>query len=104
MSEVKRVASILGVRTLSKTQFDSQTPQVKAQTVATLWGGWEKALEAAGLNRHPLYYDEIPLTELADDFLNAVKELNKIPTIHQLSRRSTHGINNLSRKGETSWL
>ena len=73
-SELLRIAEKLGVKALSRREFNSQKPDVRACTVALLWGGWDKALEAAGLDRHPLFYDEIPLSELAEEFLAACEE------------------------------
>jgi hypothetical protein len=98
LSELQRIAEKLGVKTLSKREFNSQKPDVTAQTVAKLCGGWDNAREAAGLQRHPLSYDEIPLEELANEFLAACEQLRKAPTLHQLSRRSKHGKNSFTRK------
>ncbi len=97
-SELKRIAEKLGVKTFSKREFNAQKPDVTAQTVAKLWGGWDKALEAAGLERHPLFYAEIPLTELANEFLSVCEELGQVPTAWQLSRRSKHSMNTFTRK------
>ncbi len=91
LAEVKRVASKLGVKALSMAQFNGQHTDVSAKTVALLWGGWHRAIEAAGLRKHPKAYDEIPLAELAREFLNAFRELGKVPSLTQLSRRSAHG-------------
>ena len=97
-AELVRIAEKLGAKTLTKREFDSQKPDVKAQTVANLWGGWDKALDAAGLVRHPLFPDKIPLSALADEFLGVCEELGKIPTLQQLSRRSKHGKHSFTRK------
>jgi hypothetical protein len=98
LDEVKRIARALGAKTLSKSQFDRSSPQVKACTVARLCGGWAKALKAASLDRHPSYREEIPLSDLANEFLATFNELGKIPTVHQLARRSAHGKNSFTRK------
>ena len=70
LRELKRVAAALQTSTLSRSEFDSQRPEVKAQTVAHLWGGWRNALEAAGLDMHPDYRESIPLDVLAQEFLD----------------------------------
>jgi len=98
LSEVKRIAGLLGVTTLSKSQFDAQCPEVKSLTVARLWNGWDSALEAAELQRDPRWHDEIPLADLAADFLGAVCELGRVPSVHQLCRRSSHAKNSFTRK------
>jgi len=91
-------AEKLGVKTLTRREFDNQKPDVGAYTVAKLWGGWDKAIEAAGLERHPLFPDKIPLIRLADEFLAVCRELGKVPTLQQLSRRSKHGHNAFTRR------
>ncbi|HQG47689.1 MAG TPA: hypothetical protein PK373_01265 [Sedimentisphaerales bacterium] len=47
--DLARIAEKLGVKTLTKREFDNQKPDVKAQTVANLWGGWERHLRLLGL-------------------------------------------------------
>src|SRR4030042_2133635 len=98
LSEVKRIASLLGVTTLSKSQYDSQSPAGKAQTGAKRWGGWGKVTTAAGLHRHPLDHDYIPLETLAEDLLSVFRALGRIPPVHQLSRRSKFSKNSFTRK------
>ncbi|OHE78470.1 MAG: hypothetical protein A2107_02880 [Verrucomicrobia bacterium GWF2_62_7] len=98
MSEVKRIANLLGVKTLSKAQYDSQVPEVKADTVAKLWHGWDKAISAAGLEMDPLYHEEIPLDALADALLSTFRTLGRIPTLWQLHRRSGRSKNTFTRK------
>jgi len=98
LQEVKRVAASLGVSALSRRQFDSHNPEVKACTVARLWGGWRNALQAAGLGVHPNYHEEISLDELAAEFLEVLDELGRIPTLNQLVRRSGHCKNTFTRK------
>ena len=98
LKEVVRVAKKLGASSLSKSQFDSQEPDIKAQTVANLWGGWLNALQAAGLDVHPNYRQTLGLDELSAEFLEVVRELGCIPTVNQISRRSQHGENTFTRK------
>ena len=104
LSEVKRVARELRTTTLSKTQYDSHSPEVKACTVARLWGGWLKAIEAAGLEAHDKYHTEIPLSELALEFVDAIREMGKVPNVHQMARRSQHSKNTFTRKYDNSYI
>jgi len=98
VGEVKRVAAKLGVKTLSKRQFDEQETVIKSCTVANLCGGWENALKDAGLERHPQSYDIIPMSALATHFFNVYVEVGRIPTLQEVSRRSKHGKNAFYRK------
>ncbi len=98
LQEVKKVANSLGVSTISKSQFDSYNPEVRACTVVRLWGGWLNALEAAGLDSHPNYHEEISLDVLAQEFLRILSELGHIPTVNQLARRSDYCKNTFTRK------
>jgi hypothetical protein len=98
LRELKRVADVLGVSRLSRSQFNSQNPEVKAATVASLWGGWINALKAAKLDVHPNYHEEISLDALSQEFLKVTSELCRIPTVAQLSRRSAHCKNTFTRK------
>jgi hypothetical protein len=95
---LKNVANKLGVNTLSKSQFDNQNPDIKSYTIASLCGGWDKALKEAGLNRHENFRDEIGLEMLAKEFLRVTVEINKIPTVNQLTRRSKFCKNTFTRK------
>ena len=90
ISEMKKVSEKLNAKTLSKSQYNNQNPEIKANAVARMFGGWENALRAAGLDRHPLFYNEIPLEDLAQEFLSVFRELKRIPTFQQLSRRSSY--------------
>lgn len=98
LSELKRIAQELGVATLSKTQFDAQDPDVKACTISRLWGSWRAALNAAGLQLHPNFHEEIPLADVAQEFLHVVDEIGAIPTVNQMTRRSRHCKNTFTRK------
>ena len=99
--QLQQVASRLETHTLSRTMFDSQSPEVCAATVARMFGGWDNALRAAGLERHPLHRDSLSLEVLASDFLGAFREVGRVPTVHQLARRSAHSLDTFSRKFET---
>jgi hypothetical protein len=66
--------------------------KMSAMTPRRRFGGWPNALRAAGLKENTFEFpEEIPLERLAPEFLNVVKELSAIPSLHQLSRRSTYG-------------
>lgn len=88
LNEVIRVAKTIGDFPLTKTLFDKQDTEVKACTVSKLWGGWRNVINAAGLNSHPNFREEIPLDVLAHEFRRVVLELKHIPTVNQLIRRS----------------
>lgn len=98
ISELKRVAEHLNVNSLSKSQFNSCNPEIRASTAAGLCGGWDKALEAAGLERDSRFRDEIPAEDLTREFLAVCGELGQIPTVIQLTRRSDHSKNSFTRK------
>lgn len=95
--EMQRVAQMFGTQVLSKRDFD-QHASSGSHTVCCRFGRWEHALQAAGLRKHKNHLDEIPLSVLAQDFLNTLVELHHIPTLRQVVRRSTHGLNTFSRK------
>jgi hypothetical protein len=98
IAELKRIAGVLGSSILSKSQFDSQRPAVKACTVARMFGNWRKAIEAAGLSQHPNLRDVIPLNVLAGEYLRVSIALGKTPTVNQLVRRSRYAKNTFTRK------
>jgi hypothetical protein len=98
LNEVRRIAKSLGVSTLSKSEFDKHNPEIRASTVAKLWSGWINVLKAANLNSHPFYHEEISIDVLAQEFLKVTTELNRIPTVNQLTRRSEYCKNTFTRK------
>jgi hypothetical protein len=63
-----------------------------------MFDGWENALNAAGLLRDENYRDSIPIEDLALDFLRTYRETGQIPTVRQVVRRSSHGLNSFTRK------
>ncbi len=89
---------MLKATSLSKSQFNSQNPEVGAATVAKLFGSWEGALKAAGLQRDQNYHASIPLDTLAVDFLRVFREVGQVPAVRQVVRRSNHGLNSFTRK------
>lgn len=98
LNELKKIAHNLGTSVVTMKMFDEQNPEILASTVSRLWGGWRNAIEAAGLSPHPNYRKAIPLAELAQEFLDVVNEIGRIPAVHQIVRRSNHGMNTFTRK------
>ena len=98
IEQLRQAAERAGIKSLSKSLFDAQTPDIRAATVARMFGGWEEAIAAAGLNRHPRYFDEIPLERMGKEFLAVFREVGRIPTVNQLTRRSKYSKNSFTRK------
>lgn len=91
IAEMRRVASLLKKTSLTREEF-TQHSQMSSITPRRRFGGWPQALAAAGLDQTTFVFPEdVPLEQLVPDFLSAVRELKKIPSLHQLSRRSSHG-------------
>lgn len=89
VSELQRVASSLGSDHLTSAEFDRHA-QLSSYRITRVFGSWHGALKEAGLKPSPHFIREIPLSDLATDFLNASIELGRVPTINQLARRSKH--------------
>lgn len=89
IQHLQRVAHTLGRQHLTSKEF-SQSAQVSAFRVVRVFGSWHAALRAAGLDPSPNFKREVPLSKLADDFLRAAIDLGRIPTLVQLTRRSSH--------------
>jgi hypothetical protein len=98
LGQLREAAARLETTRLSKTQYDAQNPQVRAATVARMFGSWQQALDAAGLLRNENYRDSIPLDDLALDFLRTLRAIGRIPGVRQVVRRSSHGLNSFTRK------
>jgi len=98
LEQVRKTAALLSSNSLSKSQFNEHNTELRASTVARLFGGWENALTAAGLQRDRNYRNLLPIDELSLDFLQAFRDLGQIPAVRQLVRRSTHGLNTFTRK------
>jgi len=100
LSELKRIAALLNTSALTKPQFDSQNPKVKAQTISRLWGGWETALTAAGLQTHQSYrrLRKVPMSELVTSLAGWCCERRKIPTSRQFVRYCGHTDGILQRR------
>ncbi len=69
LEQLRKAAANIKATRLSKSQFNAQNPEVRAATVARMFGGWEVALNAAWLLRNVHYRDRIPIDDLAQDFL-----------------------------------
>lgn len=87
VQELQRVAHLLGQSHLTIQEFDANA-QFSSYRVVRVFKRWHKALAAAGLQPSPNYKMDIPLSALAEDFLRVCCELEKIPTLVQLTRRS----------------
>jgi hypothetical protein len=87
VSEMKRVASLLGQTYLTTKTYDKYA-NISSYRVARVFGSWLGALAKAELSLSPHYIQEIPFESLAKNFLEIVKELGKIPTLQQLVRRT----------------
>lgn len=88
ISEMKRVASLLGKTYLTGKAYNKHA-NINNQLVVSVFGSWLEALAAAGLSVSPHYKREIPFETLANNFLTVAKELQKIPTLQQMVRRTT---------------
>lgn len=98
IQHLQRVAHTLGREYLTKEEF-SQNSQISAVRVSRVFeGSWHAALRAAGLDPSPNFKREVPLSKLADDFLHAAIDLGRIPTLVQLTRRSSHASDTFSKK------
>ncbi len=87
VSEMKRVAALLGQNYLTSKMYDKHA-NINSQRLSRVFGSWLKALDEAELSPSPHYIREIPFENLAKNFLEIVKELGKIPTLQQLVRRT----------------
>lgn len=97
LSEMRRIAEMLGSRVLTKRQFDSHA-NVSSYTVIKRFDTWVKALIAAGLEKSENLRDELTLESLATVFSETTRKMGKIPTIWQLARRTGYCKNTFSRK------
>lgn len=88
VQELKRVACLLGQSYLAKAQFDANA-RFSSYLVLRVFTRWDEALAAAELHPSPNFKKDIPLQELAMDFLRVCGELARIPTLRQLARRSS---------------
>lgn len=86
--ELQRVANMLGTPFLARDTFKKTQPRFSAHQVSRACGGWVAALKKAGLNLSPNC--GIPVAQLASVFVQVVTELNRVPTLVQLARRSKH--------------
>jgi len=94
--ELQRVANLLGTKTLQPRDLRGHSGY-SAHRIARACGGWFKALSRAGLTPTPNPNQRLSIERLADLFLRVVVDLHRIPTLLQLSRRSGHAPDTLSR-------
>ncbi|MBI5248337.1 MAG: hypothetical protein HY912_02480, partial [Desulfomonile tiedjei] len=80
VSEMKRVANLLGQSYLTGRQYDKHST-INNQRVVKVFGSWPAALAAAEISLSPHYIREIPVKELSENFLKVMQELGKIPTL-----------------------
>lgn len=97
IQHLQSVAHALGSRCLTRKEFN-RNAQVSAIRVERVFGSWLAALQAADLDPSPNFKQEIPLSKLADDFLRAAIDLGRVPSLLQLTRRSSHAAATFSKK------
>lgn len=97
ITEIKRVANLLNSDYLTASNFDKHANFTSYRVVRSC-GTWHAALEKAGINVSPFFIKEIPLHKLANDFLKVAIQVNRVPTIIQLVRRSTPVSHTFSNK------
>ena len=98
IQQLRKVATFLDTTSLSKSDFDAHATELRAATVQRMFGGWQNALDAASLEAHPLTRQPIDIKRLASELLTCVREIGSVPTVVQITRRSTHGKNTFTRK------
>jgi hypothetical protein len=94
--ELRRVAELLNTNTLKRDDLGGRS-NYSAYRIARACGGWDKALSMANLLPTPNLKQRIPIETLADQFLRVVIDLQRIPTLLQLVRRSGHASDTVSR-------
>lgn len=98
VQELRRVAHALSKPTLTLDEFDDAKPKFSSYRVVRAFdNSWVAALSEAGLAPSSYFKTKIPLEDLAVKFLEVTIEVKRIPTLHQLSRRSGHAQDTLSR-------
>lgn len=89
VQELQRVANFLDKTALTQADFRARA-RFSCYRVIRACGSWLAALQKAGLRPSPNYNPKISIAQLATVFGNVVGELNRIPTLVQLVRRSGH--------------
>jgi hypothetical protein len=87
--ELRRVVSLLDHDYVTAKDFD-QHGGISSYRIVRVFGSWHQALDAAGLQPSPNFIREVPFDVLASDFLEAAIALGRLPTLHQLTRRSRY--------------
>lgn len=93
IQHLQRVARTLGRQYLTSREF-SRNSKISAVRIVRAFKEskepWHTALREAGLQPSPNFKQEVPLAKLSDDFLHATIELGRVPSLIQLTRRSSH--------------
>jgi hypothetical protein len=88
---LQEVANKLGQTHLTVDQYDkSKDHGPSSYRIVKVLGLWHEALQKAGLRPSPQFIQTIPLQTLAEEFLRVSVDLGRIPTLHQLTRRSDY--------------
>lgn len=85
-AEIQRVASKLNTRHLTSKEF-GRNSKISTATVCHVYGSWNRAVEAAGLEPISHYipeHKEIPDRELMDEIIRLTKELGKRPSDREM--------------------
>ena len=82
LNEIRRVAQIVQHTTLSLTEFRKHS-RVSATTISRRFGGWEKALQAAGLGSR---FDSSNKPVSVDEVLAELQRVSKLLSVQALSR------------------
>lgn len=90
ISELRRIASLLGKQVLTMDEFQKHAI-ISTRPIYRHFRSWPSALQAAGLNVSEKCFAVIPLADLAKEFLCTFESLGRVPTLRQLARRSQHG-------------
>jgi hypothetical protein len=90
ISEIQRVARILGVDRLSQREFDRNRSQGSVTTIGHQFGSWNEAVMAAGLQPNPSGGSSrgtiLDANELLAEILRVRNELGELPSERKMSR------------------
>jgi hypothetical protein len=95
VSELRRVAALLGQNTLTMGEF-ARHGSMCGRTVCERFGTWGRALRKAGLAWRHNAWHETPLAVLARTFVQATVELGRLPTCTELERHTGYERKTLS--------
>ena len=95
ISEIQRVARILGVDRLSQREFDRNRSQGSVTTIGHQFGSWNEAVVAAGLKPNPSGGGSrgpvLDANELLGDILRVRSEIGELPSERKMSRWGQEG-------------